>query len=256
MSTWTHRALALLLPLSLALLPSRGEALPAEEGSAPAVFHEYVKAMSAAAAKMSDAMMTFHRNEYVAGEGMNGPQVIHMKYLRAPTSIYMRWQTPTPGREVLWVQGQNDGDMWISASRMLPTLSLDPRGSVAMEGSRNAIMDSSLHRIYGIIAKDTETVRAHPTWVPEVEDLGASTLYGQAVRCFKTFTPKDKDPTLYAYRTDLCFSEASKLPLRIQAYDKVNGTVRLVEDYGYEDMRVNVGLSATDFSDENPKYSF
>ena len=49
------------------------------------------------------------------------------------------------------------------------------------------------------------------------------------------------------------FDLESKLPLRIEIYDTGD---RLMEQYGYEDLQVNVGLSDLDFDPANPDYKF
>jgi outer membrane lipoprotein-sorting protein len=49
------------------------------------------------------------------------------------------------------------------------------------------------------------------------------------------------------------FDLESKLPLRIEIYDAGD---RLMEQYGYEDLRLNVGLSDRDFDPANPDYRF
>ena len=44
--------------------------------------------------------------------------------------------------------------------------------------------------------------------------------------------------------------------LSVEAWDVDGGKLRMVEQYGYENLRLNVGLKPDDFSPDNPKYGF
>ena len=50
-----------------------------------------------------------------------------------------------------------------------------------------------------------------------------------------------------------------KMPVRFVAYDwpaQPGGNPRLIEQYTYRNIKVNVGLSDADFSSKNPEYNF
>jgi len=81
-------------------------------------------------------------------------------------------------------------------------------------------------------------------------DLGEETRFGARVRCVEGRFPA---PGYYAPRLRICVFVASKLLSRVQAFDAGE---RLIEDYEYRDLRVNVGLQARDFATDNPAYHF
>jgi len=89
-----------------------------------------------------------------------------------------------------------------------------------------------------------------------VVDDGVQDVLGQPSRCLDIGLPKDKDPDYYAYRVHLCFGEETHLPSRVQVWDFEDGAMRLVEDYGYANVRLNVGLDNQDFDPDNPDYAF
>jgi len=70
------------------------------------------------------------------------------------------------------------------------------------------------------------------------------------VRCVEGRFPA---PGYYAPRLRICVFVGSKLLSRVQAWD---ASERLVEDYEYRDLRVNVGLRDRDFATDNPAYNF
>jgi hypothetical protein len=60
-------------------------------------------------------------------------------------------------------------------------------------------------------------------------------------------------PRFYASRIDLWIDKVLDLPLRAMIYDAKG---RLFERFEHRDLKVNVGLTARDFSEKNPDYKF
>ncbi|MEM7314888.1 MAG: DUF1571 domain-containing protein, partial [Planctomycetota bacterium] len=61
------------------------------------------------------------------------------------------------------------------------------------------------------------------------------------------------------YLAQVFLDEQMKLPIRYAAYDwptTPGGKPRLVEEYTYRNIELNVGLCDQDFSSKNPKYKF
>jgi hypothetical protein len=59
--------------------------------------------------------------------------------------------------------------------------------------------------------------------------------------------------------TRLYLDAATKLPVRVQNYEfpaRRGGKPELVEDYFYQNLRVNTGLKDIDFDTKNPLYRF
>ena len=55
------------------------------------------------------------------------------------------------------------------------------------------------------------------------------------------------------------FDHESKLPIRAEQFgwpERVGEKPTLIESYDYADLKVNVGLTDTDFDSQNPKYGF
>ena len=87
----------------------------------------------------------------------------------------------------------------------------------------------------------------------EVRDLGRQTEDGRTLRMFEGILPSNPAKKYYGYRATVAIDEEWKLPVAVKVYDWDD---KLVENYHYSDIRVNVGLSDKDFDPANPDYNF
>ena len=94
-----------------------------------------------------DYTTTFSKQEFVGGE-LSENQVINLKCRHKPFSVYMKWIVGDKGQELLYVNGQNDDKMLVKMGglkgRLVPTLKLDPTGSLAMKESRYPITKAGI----------------------------------------------------------------------------------------------------------------
>lgn len=220
---------------------------PSPDDSAALEFRATLERMSAAVDGLRDLTMTFYQREWVKGE-MTAEKKIMVKWRRPEHLVLEYIGDPYPDRIVVWRGPQTDnGKLRVDPGRFLPALSLAYDGSLAMRGQRHNIRDLPVTKLAQRIIDGALKVNDHPTWQPEVEDLGVSTVRGETTRCFNTSTPKDEDPTLYAYKVKLCVNPATHLPNSVRVYDLEDGEVRLVEEYDYVQVKTNVGLTDADF---------
>lgn len=107
--------------------------------------------------KYSHYTATFCKQERLDGE-LSDVQLIELKVRHRPFSTYMKWKTGgDKGRELLYVEGQNDGDMIVKLGglkgRFLPALKLNPNGSTAMEESRYPVTSAGLLGVAKMVAE-------------------------------------------------------------------------------------------------------
>lgn len=236
--------------LALLLLPATAHA-----ADATATFLDRIEAMQQAAAKLHDATFHLHKREWVGSE-MTPRETLAVKFQR-PLALYMRWVGEVnQGREVLFRSGWNDGRLRVDPGGLVPTLNLDPHGRLAMRNSRHAIHSTSPLHTVEMIVGDVQRLQANPDHEAKVEDRGEHRIHGESARCLVSHLPKDRDPAYYARRVEVCFANRTDLPIRVRAWDHEGGEVRLVEEYVFEDLQVNVGLSSADFDPDHPEYGF
>ena len=234
-----------------------GDASVAQVDSLPApvlAFQGLIDEMQVAAAAMVDATYTFHKVELVGGNLQPAEQTA-VKY-RAPNDFYMKWIGEVgTGQELLFQPGWNDDRMRISPGPLVPTVNLSVDSRLASRTNRHTVRHAPLPTIVQNFVND-EAALVAAAEIPSIQELGARMVYGDSCRCFQLEMPKEKLPELYASRIEICISDRTHLPARIQAWDVEGGMLQLVEDYGYEEMHVNVGLTDADFDPENKAYNF
>ena len=222
-----------------------GTTVAVEEGPA-----QLLAAMEAAYRGVRDYQATLLKQERVKGKLL--PRETIVVKFRKPFSVYMKWTgSVKEGQEVIYVRGQNDGAMKAHPGSFPDiTVSLKPTSGLAMKGNRHPITEASLGDVLALMVRDLKRSAARPEDGVTLKDLGEETRFGARVRCVEGRFPA---PGYYAPRLRICVFVDSKLLSRVQAWD---ASERLVEDYEYRDLRVNVGLRDRDFATDNPAYNF
>jgi hypothetical protein len=98
-----------------------------------------------------DYMATFLKQEKIDGV-MSEPNFMQVKIRHEPFSVYMKWvDGGDVGREVLYVDGKNDNEMLVKLGgvkgRMMPTLKVNPTGSVAMAEARYPVTNMGVKKM-------------------------------------------------------------------------------------------------------------
>jgi len=206
---------------------------------------------------LSDCTFEYHRQEW---KGKQQPQYeILVKYRVQPRRVYLKWiGEQNKGQELIWGPDWNDGDVYVHAGGWLDavSLSLDPDGGRMMAKSRHSVREAGMDRLVSRLDRQLTRLEKERAEDVKVVDDGVQDVLGQPSRCLDIELPKDKDPDYYAYRVQLCVGEETHLPSRVQVWDFEDGAMRLVEDYGYANVRLNVGLDHQDFDPDNPDYAF
>lgn len=93
-----------------------------------------------------DYTAVFSKQELVGGELLD-LQDIYLKCRHQPFSVYLRWLSGDEGREVLYTEGQNNGEMLVHGGgwkARLPSLSISPNSPLAMQESRYPVTKAGL----------------------------------------------------------------------------------------------------------------
>jgi len=215
----------------------------------------------------SDYTAVFTKQELVAGELLD-EQEIQLKVRHAPFSVYLKWMTGDKGREVLYVDGQNEGRMVVHAGgwkARLPALTIDPHSSLAMGESRYPVTKA------GILELAKTMIGVHQTDIA-VNNLASciqgedQEFGGRPCECFqveyrdqkvsptyrKSITLIDKEWGIpvyaknYAWPTD---STASADPAEVDE-------ATLVEFYSYTEIELSPQFADADFDRSNEEYRF
>jgi len=182
--------------------------------------------------------------------------------LAQPLSVYLTYLKPTSvkGREVIYVEGQNDGNIIAHEGgfkgRFLPTMPLPPTGMLAMRGQRYPITEIGIENLMVKLIERGETARQFPDVTcsfrknAKVKDRTCTVL---------EVTQPNRHPQLDFYQAQVFIDDALNLPIRYISYDwpaHQGEPLQVIEEYNYVDLKVNVGLTDADFDPKSPQYNF
>lgn len=184
--------------------------------------------------------------------------------LTQPLSVYLNFLKPDniKGREVIWVEGQNNGKMRAHEGgllgRTLPSVWLDPHGALAMRGQLHPIDEIGIENLVVKLIEKGERDRQYGEC--QVEFIKGTSINKVPCTLLKVGHPIQRDHFEF-YEAHIFIDDKTKVPLRYAAYHWPTNpndpkTMQVIEEYTYLDMKLNVGLTDADFDPENPNYGF
>jgi hypothetical protein len=201
-----------------------------------------------------DYSCTFAKRERVDGE-LGEYQIMLLKVMHQPFSVYMAFQKPFPGREVVYINGQNEGKLTVLESgftRMLGKINLDPVGTRAMSGQRHPITDVGMRNLSAKLIKmweaETKFAECEVTVLPGKHVEGRPATMVQIVHPLARQTFKFNVARVF-------FDDEHKVPIHFDAFSwpaKEGDDPQLEESYTYaKNLKVNTNLTARDFDANN-----
>ncbi len=188
-------------------------------------------------------------------EQKEGEQVV------VPFSVYLRFLQPksVAGREVLYVENLNNGDLIARrGGRRSPnvTVQLVPTSPLAMEGNRYPIteigFETLVERLIEVLAQEMEYRDG------EIEVFENARVDDRTCTHYRLTHPKRRENLTY-YMAEVSVDNELGLPIFYRAYDfpaEEGGKPILLEQYVYQKLKVNEGLTDSDFDPRNPSYHF
>ena len=199
---------------------------------------------------------------FIKREHLNGAvvtQTMEMKFREEPFSVYLKYQDPSPGREILFVKGQNENKLLAhegSGLKSLVTVSLALDSAQVRAENRHPITEIGMKNLIDKVITQWEYEgqygEATVQYFPEAKIGGVSC---PAIECMHP-QPRRQFPF---HLSRLYIDAQSNLPVRIENYAFPTAPGQeppLVEEYTYVKVQTNVGLTNTDFSVKNPAYKF
>jgi hypothetical protein len=215
--------------------------------------------------KMPDYTAQFTKQELVNDELLE-EQTIYLKCRHEPFSVYLRWLTGDAGREVLYVDGQHDGQMIVHAGgwkARLPALTISPDSSLAMAESRYPVTKAGLLGIVDqVLAVHADDLKQQS--FAKCEQLADQEFDG---RMCGTYVVEYKDATASpTYRKSIVLIDNEwHVPLYVrnfgwpiagQAIDGDLDEATLIEFYTFSEVQFRGQLAAVDFDRTNEEYRF
>lgn len=217
--------------------------------------------------KIDSYTTTFYKREQVDGKLLDG-QVMQMKVRHKPFSVYMKWAKGDVGRELLYLDGQNEGKMLVKTGgvggRLLPTIKLNPNGNMAKKEARYPVTQIGLLNLAKKIIVYRKSDLSKKSGV-RCQMFDNQTINEQNCYCF--VIEYENSDISKLYRKSVIFIEKENcLPICIKNFtwpDKgIKGSAQLVdkktliEDYRYSALRLDRKLIGSDFDRKNKNYRF
>lgn len=209
---------------------------------------------------------TFHREERVGGDLTS--QVMELKLRHSPFSVYMNWLEGDRGRELLFVDGENDGKMIVHPggwkARLIPSIKLDPNGTIAMRESRHPVTEIGLLKL---VDRLLERRREELPLADRLTLVLTDQAELNGFPCYRfTLTHRSPETSEYYRKSVLHLDREHGLPVSLAAWtwpeDGQDGAdadvdeTTLVEQYTYADLVLNPQLADRDFDRKNGDYRF
>lgn len=210
---------------------------------------------------IKDYTCTMIKRERINGQ-LNEPEYMFVKIRHQPFSVYLYFLRPdgAKGREVIYVEGRNEGKMLAHEGSGLKsrfgTVSLVPTSALAMDGNKYPITQigtkNLVKRLLEVGNQDIKYAEC------EVQYRKNAKVNDRVCTIIEVTHPVPRRNFLF-HKALIYVDDELNVPIRYEAYmwpKTPGGRAELDEEYTYLNMKVNVGLTDADFEPSNPNYHF
>lgn len=181
--------------------------------------------------------------------------------VRVPFSVYLAFLKPAAvkGREVIYIENQHDGKLVAhegGLKRVLGTHFLEPTGSLAMMGQRYPLTDIGLENLVLKLIERGERDRSNGEC--SVDFIPGAKVDKRSCTVLQVKHPEQK-PCFDFYLAQVFIDDEFGFPVRYVAYDwptRATAEPQVIEEYTYQNIKLNVGLTDRDFDVNNKEYNF
>ena len=212
-------------------------------------------------ANIRDYSCTIVKRERIDGK-LGEHEYMFAKIRSQPFSVYLYFLGPdsVKGQEVIYVAGNNDGNMLAHAGSgvraLVGTVSLKPQSMLAMQGNRYPIteigVENLARRLVEVAEHDKQFGECDVNFYPNAK------VNGRICTCVQVQHPVPRRNFRFCLARVFIDDELSA-PIRYEAYDwaqEAGGQPVLLEEYTYMNLKINNGFTDADFDPKNTAYKF
>ena len=180
-----------------------------------------VTRMESSYARINDYTAVFRKQELVNGKLL--PEDTILLKFQKPPKVYMKWiQDPSKGTEALYVDGSNGNKLLVHRGGILGilTLSLDPRGSLAMTRNRHPITEVGFGYLIDGLQRNIRMALLHGEF--EIIRLAEETFRGRSATVVEGRFLARGGRTYYASRMVFHIDTGLQLPVGAAFYDETD----------------------------------
>ena len=180
-----------------------------------------------------------------------------------PFSVYMKFLAPADlqGREVLYVEGRNNGKLIARRGGIrfaYVTTAIDPLHELAMERNRYPITHVGIESLIEELLLVGREELQNPAEELLCRQIEGVKIDSRTCRVIQFVHPVRRDQYRY-HVARIYVDEELDLPIRHESYDwpdEEGGKPKLLEEYTYLNLKLNVDLTDWDFDHRNGEYGF
>lgn len=215
--------------------------------------------------KVSNYTAMLHKQERI-GNSLGEVQKLECKLRHEPFSVYMKWHSGDTGRELVYVDGQNDGNMIVHPGgwkgRLTGALNLDPNGSMAMAESRHSVTRAGLKQLSEtLLMYHRRCLQRGTGWTCDLYD--DQQLNGRD--CYLVVVAYDSPKVSETYRKSIHYIDKElSVPVCNQNYGwgeeghdpETLDAETLIESYTWTNIQIETRMADGDFDATNSDYNF
>jgi hypothetical protein len=207
--------------------------------------------------KIDDYTVLFYKDEVVGKTRIK--QKMQLKVREKPFSVYIKFLNPHAGREVIYVNGKNDGKILVHGTgieTIVGTLRLSPTSSRAMEESRYPVTMIGLRKLAETLIKQWESELKFDDVA--VKFYPNARIGDQQCKVIQSMH-KNKAKGIKFHMSRMYIDKLTGFPVRVEQFGfptKTGGQPPMIEQYTYLNLKTNNGYKSIDFSEKNPKYDY
>ncbi len=181
--------------------------------------------------------------------------------IKVPLSIYISFLKPSDlkGREAIYIENKNNGKLVVHEGgfkgKFIPTVELDPNGMIAMRGQRYPITEAGVENLCVRLIEKGERDRKHAECLVNQTQVKLGERPGLLI----SVEHPERRPHFDFHKAEIFIDQELNVPTRYAAYywpSSPGGQPEVIEEYTYQNVRLNIGLQDIDFDQSNPKYNF
>jgi hypothetical protein len=201
--------------------------------------------------KINDYSCTFIKRERIDDQ-LGEHQQMQLRIRHRPFSIYAAYLAPesVKGRRAVWIEGHNGGKLLAAGTglqSLLGTMSLDPQGSLAMQGNLYPITEIGIRNLADKMLRTTQ--QDAKLSQADITFRQGAKVGDRSCVCIQLVHPVAKTGLRY-HMTRMYVDEELLLPIRFEGYtwpSAAGGDPLLIEEYTYTNLRFNHGFTDRDF---------
>jgi outer membrane lipoprotein-sorting protein len=161
-----------------------------------------------------------------------------------PFKVYMAWKKPHEGREITYIEGENNDKMLVKPGGLLGfmRLSLDPSSAMATRNSQHTVRQVGLENTIKLLMAQYR--RGMNEGVLTLRFLGHDRVGERPAYRLEFICDVGESTGYYAHRGEIWLDKKRYLPIKLRAYDWSN---ELYAYYEYRQLQLNPGLGPMAF---------